>query len=463
MSKRVLSILICAALILSLGACGGGQNDGPEPPESTGGSQQTPSGEQPPKPSASDAPTEDHDVTEPPESDTPETEAPETEPTSPPEEITWEQRDFFDLFLGFMGELLMIHADNMEVNDELIDSRWEFDLDDSTSVVLQMWKKYYPVFAEKFDAMGDNAKQEAFGVNADNLSELFSVDWKDLYAEYETLRSEFENTNIPMEDVLTALSFSDGVMCDERGVKVTFKGFRLEDNGTLFMNFDVSNQNEDNKKLFIDKMYVAVNGLVCGTYGGMYVTLTPPEGMEVGTDSAVALPISGSTIMEEIYALGETTSSFPIETVSFWFSLKIGSNSEQESRVVTLKSSAYQDGSFVKYLGDMAGSATSGGMSYDIYVKRGDFGMIVTGVATSDVPEPVNPAFPDTTLNGNNVFLYEGSFARSNFVWANTCVVLLQITKTEEELRKENEIGNSEPFEIALKFMEGDTVVIYSK
>ena len=194
----------------------------------------------------------------------------------------------------------------------------------------------------------------------------------------------------------------------------------------------------------------------------------------------------------ELPLLGESIETLPVETLSFLYTVKIGKDAEEEVKLTELKTTKYNESDINGLFGTCVaeGKDDKGSEGVAVYVKSGDFGVTATAVSTRDytninyfeydVPYAANVSL---SFNGN---VYTGAFGMSPDDMAKTgiigyvpsatvypggAVILCSMNMTDDiiqNLRREYEVGNSEPVEISLNYLQdrlGQPIpaVIYSK
>ena len=492
MKKRALIILLCAAMILSLTACGGGKKtDITELPVNDSGTQQ--------EIGQTDEQPEEHaaladDAVE------PVVESVEPEPPASPEELTEEEREFREIFwYGYIQGMLIMHADGMS-DEELfteIDSWQTFEQNDGRSVFPQMIKDYFPRLTEEFDTLSDESKIQCYETDPFATDVILSINLKDAYNEYETLQTDYLNQynagEQSKEQSFSSIEVQDNILYDENGVKITYTGAEVsEDNKYLNFSFHISNQNSDNKKATVMLKSASINGILfmiderrdLGN-GDFDILAGEEKDMEFEKSGYI------DDYTAKLPLLGESIDTLPVETLSFLYTIKIGKDAEEEVKLAELKTTKYNDGDLNGLFGTCVAEGhdeKSNGIS--VYIKTGDFGVTATAVSARDytninyfeydVPYSSNVSL---SFNGN---VYTGTFGMSPdeltktgltysvasaTVYPGSAALLCSMNLTDDiiqNLRREYEVGNSEPIEITLDYLQdnlGQSIpaVIYSE
>ncbi len=507
MRKRALSIILCAALTLSMISCGdSGKDDetGTQTNSAVGDTQKPDNGngEQISSPAASD------DVTGPVNGPA-ETKPAEPETTASPEELSNEEAEFRQTFwYGSIQQMLMMHADGMS-DDELFglaDSWFNIDEGDGMSAIIQMIKDYFLKAVKEFDALDDESKAEYSGVLAAGsywgpdpftTDVILSINLKDAYKDFETRKADYlEKYNAgeqSKELAFSSIEVQDNIVFDENGVTITYTGAVLsDDNKNLNFGFHITNNNPDNKRATVMLKCAAINGILFMTDGrrdfgnGDFDIL-------VGEEKDLTFEKSGNieSYSSLLPLLGESIETLPVETLSFLYTVKIGKDAEEEVKLAELKTTKYSESDISGLFGTCVAEGhdeKSTGVS--IYVKSGDFGVTATAVNTRDYTNinyfeydvPYSSAV-SLSFNGN---VYTGTFGMSPddiaktgviyqvpsaTVYPGGAVILCSMNMTDDtlmNLRREFEVGNSDPVEITLDYLQDNLgqpipAVIYSK
>ena len=483
MRKRALSIILCVAMVISVTACGGGGKTDPEPPANDGETRQTVGqvDEQPEEPTE---PAEE--VTEPAE------EPNEPEPTASPEELSEEEMEFREIFwYGYIQNVLNEHDAGIS-DDEIfaeIDSWQSFEKDDGRAVFPQMIKDYFPKMTEEFDTLSDEEKGNCYGIDPFTASDILSVNLKDAYNDFETRKADYlEKYNAgeqSKELAFSSIEVQDNIVFDENGVTITYTGAVLsDDNKHLNFGFHITNNNPDNKRATVILKCASINGILFMTDGrrdygtGDFDILVGEE-----KDMEFEKPGYVDDYIAELPLLGESIETLPIETLSFLYTVKIGKDADEEVKLTELKTTKYNESDSNGLFGTCVAKGhdeKSEGIS--VYVKSGDFGVTAIAVSTRDYTNinyfeydvPYSSAV-SLSFNGNvynetpeHGITYSGSFLT---VYPGGSVILCSMNMTDDiiqNLRREYEVGNSEPVEITLNYLQdrlGQPIpaVIYSK
>ena len=475
MKKRALTILLCATLILSLVACGGGgKTDSTEPPSnSTSGTQQN-AGQ-------ADGPTAEPVETKP----------SETEPTASPEELSEEEMEFREIFwYGYIQNMLMMHADGMS-DEEIfaeIDSWQRFEKDDGKSVFPQMIKDYFPKMATDFDTLGDEEKGKCYETDPFTVGTVLSVSLKDAYNDFEARKSDYLNQYNSGEQskelAFSSIEVLNNVIFDENGVKITYTGAEMsDDNKYLNFSFHITNNNPDNKRATVMLKCASINGILFMTDGRRDIGNGDFD-ILVGEEKDIEFEKQGAIedYIAKLPLLGESIETLPVETLSFVYTVKIGKDADEEVRLAELKTTKYNESDLDGLFGTCVAEGhdeESEGIS--VYVKSGDFGITAIAISTRDHTDSyfefdvLYTANVSLSFNGNayNMTPEHGiTYAGPSLTaYPGTATILFSMNMTDDilqNLRREFEIGNSEPIEITLDYLHdrlGQTIpaVIYSK
>ncbi len=428
---------------------------------------------------------------------------PENEPTvtePEPEELSDEEAEFREIFwYGYIQNMLMEHDGGIS-DDELfaeIDSWQSFEKDDGRSVFPQMIKDYFPKMTEEFDTLSDEEKGNCYGIDPFTASDILSVNLKDAYKDFETRKADYlEKYNAgeqSKELAFSSIEVQDNIVFDENGVTITYTGAVLsDDNKNLNFGFHITNNNPDNKRATVMLKCASINGILFMTDGrrdygtGDFDILVGEE-----KDMEFEKPGYVDDYIAELPLLGESIETLPVETLSFLYTVKIGKDAEEEAKLTELKTTKYNESDINGLFGTCVAEGhdeKSEGVA--VYVKSGDFGVTATAVSTRDytninyfeydVPYAANVSL---SFNGN---VYTGIYgmapdelsktgltysAASATVYPGGAVILCNMNITDDiiqNLRREFEIGNSEPVEITLDYLQDNLgqpipAVIYSK
>lgn len=502
--RRVLSILLCAVLVLSLAACGDKKKSEDGREDETNNTASSPSDTE-----SSEELTSSSDA----ESLEELTSSSDTEPTETSEETdpnAISKEEFKQAFTGLSYEVINMHSYGEDVDDDLFNKMGTsfFGEGNEGAALSQLLKKYCPTMIEAFDALDDEAKDEFFNSDIYSSDSILSVNLDDVYNEFKSLQEDLAAQRDQEQQLYASFNIpdvTDNVLYDEDGVKVTYTGANFKDysESGRCMNFTVhiSNQNPDNKKATVVLDYAALNGLTVIENGVDFSDLYVADGnydVLAGEERDLTFEDTSSmsveTYMQRLSLLGESTDTLPVETLSFAYTIRVGKDAEWEARIAELKTSEYRDGDLDGLFGTCVAEGTESSENIGIYVKTGEFG--VTVVAVNNRRENLEPASGVTwshndgsTYSNNGQVLFNGNditdylFTEvettyngmnsllSNAVHPGQASILLSMDFNEDvigNLRRQYEVGNSEPVEITLNYLEdrlGQPIpaVIYSE
>ena len=293
--------------------------------------------------------------------------------------------------------------------------------------------------------------------------------WDAFYREFQALKVDALASAAVVDTVQEAFQAlevpaSDRVIYQENGVEFSFTGCTADVERITFQ-FHISNQNPDNKKVSVFFSSASANGLSVGD-SSLLSFNKGVGGLPVGEEADISCVVDIHSFEAILKMLGLTVETAPIQTLAFDYQIQIGSDAELEEKHAELKTSAYQGGSLEAAWGDKIGSAAVAGNTLDIYAKQGGFGIVALAVNRG---EGACTGSIGTSVNGKNADgLNEGGSGRSAaagtrlVVYPGNAGILFYTEKTDEEIRREYEIGGSETMEITVSY-DGTSVVVYSK
>lgn len=409
-------------------------------------------------------------------------------PQIPP--LSDEECEFRAMFIDSVFNMLDSHRYGEEITDEYIDNLIGFSEEDPNSVVPEMIKEYFPQMVEEFDKLDEAGQQEIFNTDiySPEVETILSVNLTDLYNEYEARKIEYtQQYNAAKEQaehaytVIEAPETPDNVIYNENGITLTYVGAEFsEDHHFMTLKVHVLNQNPDNKKAIVsfNSNSVALNGLQLATSSSTRAEILAGEETDLTLDGCAL-----ENYIEGLSYLGETTDTLPIETISFVYEIKVGSDGEQETRIAELKTTKFSEGDLNNLFGTLVAQGIEESADIGIYVKTGDFG--VTATAVNNRRENLSWESPyakyiDILANGNEFSRLMSENIKSSITYcapssANinpgqaTILCCLNITpEMIQELRRQFEIGNDVPIEITINYLKdylGQNIpaVIYSE
>lgn len=283
--------------------------------------------------------------------------------------------------------------------------------------------------------------------------------WSAFYGEFQTIKANYTAVIDTAEKAFQAIEVSDSVIYNENGVEFSFTGLTINESRVRF-NFHVSNQNSDNKKVIIYFTSFSANHLGLDMISPLSLN-EAANGLVAGEEADIACEVNISQFGSIVEKYGETFQTMPIETLTVYYTIRVGSDSEDEEKIAELKTSLYHEGDIEAFRGTYVGSTTAYGQNVDIYAKSGDFGIVAVAV---NVGNDSCYGLPDTSVNGKdaNALNTVYNFWNGMGGYPGDNIIIFHTAKTDEEIRKECEVGNSETLEITVEY--GNTpVVIYSK
>lgn len=432
MKKRVVAMALAAAMALSLSACG--EEGASTPPESD--------------------PAAESSLTTP--SETPPQE------TEPPEELSSELRGIAYCVCNYSFVLFQAREASSE-DYELIRSE-EGALPFASDVYTNKdeARAASVLLTRHADDFLDNLSFD--DLNRKRPEEIsYPGGWEPLYEEFQDILADVNAAEAVVDTLeeafpLVQVSDSDSVIFSENGSEVRFTGFTLEE-GRIFVNFHVSNQNLDNKKLYFSLQGAAANYTDLGVGPDTNI-----NEVIAGEELDLSLLVPTNIFQSTLDALGLTVQATPIEVLTFRYKVQVGSDGEQVEKTAELKTAQYQGLTLESFLGAQVGTLSIGNFSANVYAKTTDTGVVA--FAVNNVAFDMEKAFY-AYVNGKEA---KGLNERnvSTISQDGAVQIFFMTAKADDELRREYEIGSSDPLEIAVGWPanepEGsDPVVIYSK
>lgn len=461
--KKALSCVLIAAIVLTLAACGAKQTDSA-----------------PSAPSANNSPTSTEqtppdDAAEPPASQQAE-QTPEAAVEAAPAEIlslddmSEEEYSLLNCVFGYcdcLADVLYSGGSEeqlAEVTSEEFIGQHTFSclyaiLDetgiDAASTLLA---NHTSDFISLLSAMGGyDAFMDTYGYSPESFP--YPGGWSSLYSEFQTRKADALAASLSVIDTpekafqAIEISAADRVMYHENGVEITFTGCTISSDRVNF-NFHVSNQNPDNKKVSLYFSDISINRLIIAKASGDRGL----DGLTSGEEADVVCTRYLNQLTRLLEKFGETVETMPIETLTFKYSLQIGSDSEKEQQRAELKTALYREGDIEALWGDYVGSFPKEGENIDIYAKSGDFGVVAVAVNVGASPRIVSFT---TCINGKKAAKLNETDDTLSFDPGDSQIIF-STPKTDEEIRKEYEVGNSELLQITFEYFD-TSVVVYSK
>ena len=425
--KRIFALTLALAMVLSLAACGGKTTDQPS--------------------SNNTIPTTQNDLG---------TDGSVSEPdVEQNRELSEDENILIDLVTAYCYELYLTDGDEEALkyitSDEGI-SNFAQGLpdEDSALAAAKLLSKYA---MELFSTLDPDSPENI----------VYPGGWDAFYSEYLAFKLDASAAIAvvdTVEEVFQTVAVSENMIYNENGVEFVFAGCMVEGD-QIWFNFHLSNQNPDNKKVFVSFNSVSADGfeLENGTMLEFNSRNPAAEGIAVGEEADISCVGHTYQFENVLEKLGETIETMPLGTLSFCYDFKIGSDSEYEKKLSELKTSLYREGDIEAFRGTYVGSATAGSNSIDVYTKSGSFGITSIAVNTG---EDNYGGFIHTFVNGKPADELNAIPNTMTGVYPGGSIIVFHTDKTDEELRKEYEIGSSEILEITVAY--GDTsVLVYSK
>ncbi|MBR5969385.1 MAG: hypothetical protein IK016_03465 [Lachnospiraceae bacterium] len=276
------------------------------------------------------------------------------------------------------------------------------------------------------------------------------------------------------QKAMAGIRVTDPVLFEKDGVRVTFDGCTTDgeaDYAPSTFRFTVENNNPDNKKFFIDMKAFGVNGILLSSNISLNAssgTWYKSDGVEGGETLKLETKYEyGAILARACKALNISAADFPIETVAFVFDAKVGSDSEYERMGVVCRTDAWQNESFKNAFGEYAGTISNNAY-YDVLTELDVYGKVdgngLTAVlypskelsdpfAIGDYPETSWISFAVNERIANPTAGVEdenGGWIDTQYTFPGFAYVT-RLYLTEDELRKQLEIGNSETMNIQLR------------
>ena len=334
-------------------------------------------------------------------------------------------------------------------------------------------------YAKNLAELGSLIKEKNIQIHFNNYDcyDLFPECGLDFDALYEAFSSGAASASLipdTPQKALAGIRVTDPVLFEKDGVRVTFDGCSTNGEGDMadstFL-FTVENSNPDNKKFFIEMKAFGVNGIVLSSNISLRATSGTwfnADGVESGETLKLETTHQyGAILARGCKALGISVGSFPIETVTFVFDAKVGSDNDFERINAVCKTDAWQNESFLKAFGEYAGTITddTGFNTFtelDVYGAMDENGLMAVFYPSKNLSDPFAIGdYPETSwisfaVNEKDAYPTAG-FMDENGGWIDTEYVypgfayVTRLYLTEDELRKGLEIGNSEPMEIQVR------------
>lgn len=295
----------------------------------------------------------------------------------------------------------------------------------------------------------DGYLQEEFLLNCDNLAEMFNEFMSYMPTE------EAGNATTALA-AFTQLKLEQNTLYNEGGVTITYDGCETADYaGSTTVYFTLVNNNPDNKKVSFGLNSMNVNGIALSPKGALYA-----ESVESGKTVSMNGVLSLNSVDKVMEVLGTNIAETPIQTVGFDFSVRIGSNSDVEFKSAILEAIPHADVDMESLFGNYITSVEVEGSlapsTVDIYAKWDERGLVVV-LKTDDCHE--TSLQPYVSLQANEISLNAEDLTGKYKVIYPSGYLLLYVNATEDEMRRQCEIGNSEPLCITMRIGWQDTIV----
>ncbi|MBE5894068.1 MAG: hypothetical protein E7285_00205 [Lachnospiraceae bacterium] len=315
---------------------------------------------------------------------------------------------------------------------------------------LQEWEDFGNAAALLIDTHRDEIQA---GFIAEN-DVWYSSDFDSLYNEFLSYhQTATENIDTAVK-AFTNLNVTNNVIFNENGVSLTFDSF--DEANTMFLTLE--NNNDSNKKVFLYINDIYVNGInITPEYTSLrYLAENdirmPFTELETGNSTQLCFENLNYDLVEEVYGkLGTDYNNSPFETIQIDYQIQIGTGEEAITNSIVIQTDNYNSDSFSSLFGEhFTTLEITEEYTTDIVVAE-TYGRFSDTNAVFYI-EGITPG----TGNGETRI---GYFFINNVELANNTDytmyylndgLLLIINHSEDELRRQCEIGNDEPLNVIL-------------
>ncbi len=286
----------------------------------------------------------------------------------------------------------------------------------------------------------------------------YTNDFDSLYEEFLSCQNAATAKIDTAEKAYTNLTISNNVIYNENGVSLTFDSFedKNDTDNHVTMHLTLSNNNDSNKKVFFDIQNLYVNGVKIAnrplldyvTESGVFVPFT-----ELENGNTVQLQVGSITCdyLDNIYSkLGTGYMESPIETIQMDYMIQIGSNSESVYDSIVLQTANYNNDSFAALFGEhfttleVPNTTDSNTSVLETYGSFKD---------TFCVFAVRSETFENLRISQTNDLLMNGvelSNGKDYTMYELPDGALYIVNLSEDDIRKQCEIGNDEPLNVNL-------------
>lgn len=300
--------------------------------------------------------------------------------------------------------------------------------------------------------MNDNSEEIMSGYVAE--AEIwYTDDFDSLYNKFLSYQQTATATVDTIEKALTNISMADNTIFSENGVTFTYDYY---DAKTQKMFFTLENNNDSNKKVFLHIDSIYINGVeIFDEYVHLYNASgvgRAEDGIENGNTVQFSYNVGTLGNIDKLYTnLGTNYIDSPFETVQFDYEIQIGSNSDWVYDSALMQTTLYNSNSFSSLFGEhfttleVTKEYTTEVNVVETYGKFSDTTCVfyVKGI-TSGAGEG-ETRIGDLLMNESKLT------NNTDYTMYNLSDgVLFIVNRSEDELRKQCEIGNDEPLNVNL-------------
>lgn len=264
--------------------------------------------------------------------------------------------------------------------------------------------------------------------------------------------------------------FADNIIYNSDGVLVTLDDFDIETSNAVI---SIQNDNPDNKKVYFSLRALTVNGIWHSSskakryINNSYDVNLPISAGEGKTRTVSCGGLNGYNPYYEsnLYMLGETYTSLPVETICLFYQVQIGNNGERVDGHTVLKTRDYNDGDLEAAYGEKIYEFKAGNVPFEVYQKKdisggstvvirnvGDMQLDFEGV--TDIKDS-NDTYTRTYWVVNNM---PTKYNMEEYEYSQTPMMpdggirIFQI-ESPEFIRKELEIPDNKPLEVSIQLV----------
>ena len=273
-------------------------------------------------------------------------------------------------------------------------------------------------------------------------------DWETLYNEYSGGSSGSGFTSSVTDADTMSEAFASSVLKDNTIYSKDGVEFTVDKISTNNIDFKVTNNNSNNKKVRFIVWDITVNGLSVGAQWDSSQVL-------VGDTVSYPCDIYTYRLVDIWNAYGVSLSDAPIETIGIYYSVQIGSDSEFEYAYAELKTNNYSTGD--KLFGTKLGS-----IDFNYYEADKEISVTTTVYrydAVDGIVISMIGNYPVMDGAYNNLMIGNKNIQPDNYVYGGGGTVVWIKLSDEETLRREFELGPDEPMNFRYE-IDNDSVTI---